>query len=180
MNELAPILFLALLIAIVVGGNILKRKASAWGEKKGKEYTAKKIPEIRQLFRSALWIRVLNESTVVTIINEVVDSKRDYKALETPNTWGIRFAEHGDIKFTLVETADSEFLLKCIEFRDYMGAPAGGPFWLQLLQRVEKKLTEAGIEFEKVERPDFEAAEQVSEKNFIWREAPVQPLADPA
>lgn len=174
MKELAPLLFVALLIAIVVGGNILKRKASTWGEKKGKEYSAKKLPEIRQIFTAALRVRVLNENTVVTLINEVVDSKRDYQALEAPNTWGIRFAEHGDIKFTLVQTADSEFLLKCIEFRDYMGAAAGGPFWLQLLQRVEKKLTAAGIEFEKVEAPSFEASEQVSEKNFIWREAPAQ------
>lgn len=158
---------LVILVVLVVGGNILKRKANQAGEAAGRALATKVGGKLQTTLASSLRLP-LDAATAGELVAEAVATMK-LVTRTSPTTWDLEAIGKRDLTFAVVPVdGGSELLVE--RYREQFGNPSGAPYWKDVVKKTTALAEQRGL----TTAPGTIAhvrAEAADEKNWWWTRA---------
>lgn len=163
----AVFLIAGLIIVLLVGGTLLKRKAVAAGERAGQKFS-EKVGAAQQA-RLGTTVVLVQEPGVVAELVEEATARMKLVTRTAPASWDIEAIEKGDLTFS-VSPAQGGTRLSVDRYRDHFGQAAGAPYWKDVVKKVEALAQERGVAISTGEVQHVRSR-QIDDKNWEWAQA---------
>lgn len=159
-----------LILALIIGGPVLKsrlnRGASRAGDEAGRKFVAGQLVKTLGEFGTTLVIHA-PEPLAREIAAAAMANKQKEYVIRSDGGYGIRFLEPDDTIVRLVADPDGT-RMQVETFREYMGVPQTAPLWKELRSRVASAAEARDVPVAEGAPAEYLRGALVDDRNARW------------